>query len=171
MQSFNGSSSSSGGPPAPPIDTLEELPKLRRLVKQEGVSPYLGYAPVTVHANYCDNKKSNLGSLGLWLAEGYDSTSSCRAFNLSNTFFGKIDWDVESFRVQQELFSVRQMPNNTVFKFVHKPHVFLYTSDNNMIRPFGSGETFLNMGYEWKNVRNIKTQYSFFMNFTVGSTL
>src|SRR5438067_2244357 len=97
MQSFNASedttsvsTTSTTTSAAGPVDTLKVLPKLRQLVKQRG--PHLDIAPVTVHANYCDNKKSNLGSLGLWLAEGFDSTSQCRPFTLNSTFFGKINW-------------------------------------------------------------------------------
>lgn len=140
---------------------------------------HLGLTPLTVHANYVDEKIDGLFGLGLWLADNDESekkgvskldTSNlllqCKSFVLKDTYYGKLDWLKEMTTAKQQMESLRSMPNNTVFKQEHRPLIFLKV-DNSM-RPFHTGEIFLRMGYQWNQVKNIKQQFSFFMNFTVG---
>ena len=140
---------------------------------------HLGLTPLTVHANYVDEKIDGLFELGLWLADNDKSEKNgvtkldranlllqCKSFVLKDTYYGKLDWLNEMTTAKQQMESLRGMPNNTVFKQEHRPLIFLKI--DNTVRPFNTGETFLRMGYQWNQVKNVKQQFSFFMNFTVG---
>jgi hypothetical protein len=97
------------------------------------------------------------------------SELQCKSFVLRDTYFGKLNWLKELTVAMNQMETLRGMPNNSIFKQEHKPQLFLVINDT--IRPFNSGETFLNMGYQWNQVKSIKQQFSFFMNFTLGSPL
>jgi len=160
-----------------------ELYRTLHSLKLQG-SSYLGFTPLTIHANYVDEKIDGMYDLGLWLADNSEDSESvpkkvgsqsessllqCKSFVLKDTYFGKLNWLNELTVARTQMEAVRGMPNNTIFKQEHKPLLYLVINDT--IRPFNSGETFLAMGYQWNQVKSIKQQFSFFMNFTLGLPL
>ncbi len=68
-----------------------------------------------------------LASMGLWMAGGStDTDHHCKAFHRNQTFFGRLQWRQELDKIEAEVRSIRDMRNNTPFKFQHKANVFLY---------------------------------------------
>lgn len=138
---------------------------------------HLGLTPITIHANYVDEKIDGMFDLGIWLADNEKSEKKgasklatinfqCKSFVLNDTYYGKLNWKNEMTTAKNQMESLRSMPNNTIFKQEHKPLLFLVINDT--MRPFHSGEVFLALGYKWNQVKSIKQQFSFFMNLTVG---
>ena len=152
-------------------DVLHDLPLLK---KQAAEKKYLEISPATVHANFCDDKVECMQMLNLWLIQRNVTTQpgtnitvvkhTCKPFNISDTFFGKIDWQNEVKIIQSEVDSMN-LPNGTVYRINNRKRIFLI--GDGAIHEFYDGETMNKYGYKWEDVKNLKP-FSYFMNYTTG---
>jgi hypothetical protein len=146
--------------------TIKKIDNLISLMRD---NRSMDIVPLTIHVNYCDEKIEAMNNQGLWLLKKEGSQEQCRNFNITDTFYGKLNWLKEILAAKEEYLSLI-FPNNTVIKNRHRPHVFLVVS-NTTIRPFENGEQFVAAGFEWNQIKTLKTLYSFFLNYDIGPIL
>lgn len=142
--------------------------------------------PVSVHANYCNAKTHELNVRGLWLynenwvdgsngtlgrfnaaaspAEGEKNLSriGCKAYNASNVYFAQKNFTMEMERIENYRLDLLKivMVNGTLLKRFGGEEVYLISVDlKRQLVP--DGETFLNMGYNWDDVKSVPAAVAF----------
>ena len=146
------------------------------------------FTPVMIHTNFCDDKRDCLTTIGAWFLQQHMNNQSYYCLNdplvhtpfaevanrhgslvYENIFFKNLDWIGEFTKAHAQLLEIRSLPNNTVLKIGHRS--FLWLIADNSMRLFYNGEVYLKRGYKWSDVKQIHTQYSYFMNYTMGETI
>ena len=129
-------------------------------------------APALVHANYCDQKIDEFKNLGLWL---YDKSSSaahgliCKPYDVKNTHFYRTDWEGTIKRSVEDISQVKSKFANGQLVRIHKKSS-IYLVQNQTLFAFPNADTFVKMGFEWKNVNHVRL-YNFIKFFPVGPDL
>ena len=128
---------------------------------KEGDLPTM--TPRIIHANYCDDKISEFKNLGLWLSNHdqftiksnnntYDQPLICNNYLFNETSYAKTNWNDKILKANNELNKMKPLlKNGTVLKLHKWPTIYLCM--DNTLRPFPNGETFIKMGYGWKDVK------------------
>ena len=136
--------------------------------------------PVTVHANYCNAKTHELNVRGLWLynehwsdggnitVENLDNSAGtlpslagenlsrigCKPYNVSKVYFAQKNFSLEVEHIEDYRRGVLKtmMVNGTLLKRYGGEEVYLISADlKRQLVP--DGDTFLNLGYDWDEVK------------------
>jgi hypothetical protein len=128
--------------------------------------------PVVVHVNFCNGKTIELQARGLWLVieneVPYVNTHgkvdysknktvySCLPFDARQTYYGRFDWskEVDAIRAKRKYIYDEFVKNGSLIQSLGNEIVYLV--DVNLKRKkIPDGETFIQLGFEWPDVRVI----------------
>ena len=115
---------------------------------QTNQSDSVFYSPVAVHANFVVDKAGALDRNGLWLPQ---SNGKCKSYHLSQTEWGgRINWSKEIRKANKDVLDFVASCNNRVIKYPLTATVYLV--QNGTARAFPNSDTFVKMGYLFKDV-------------------
>ena len=90
---------------------------------------------------------------------------TCKPYNVSDTFFGHIDWQHELKVIDKEVQEMKALPNGTTFRVQQRKRIFLI--GDGAIHEFYDRETMQKYGHKDEDIKTLKP-FSYFMNFTTG---
>ena len=138
-------------------------------------------APLTLHANYCNQKSVALKERGLWLLaqatgrkphEVPKGSGVCRSYDPLQTIYGTRQWQTELTRAELRLNEIiLKYKTGTILQF-HR-YKRIYAVENGTVRPFPNWETFVKLGLDVTDIVMPSVQWSQMLHdfFPIGKSL
>jgi hypothetical protein len=151
------------------VEMVRQVPE----IQVEGLATKVRL-PVIVHANYCNAKTHELSVRGLWLfdekaensssmpSSSINSKAQCRPYNVSNVFFAKKNFTLELENIETYRLELLKtvLVNGTLLKRAGAEDVYLISPDLAR-RPIPDGDSFINLGYDWDQVKSVPSSVLF----------
>ena len=129
------------------IPQSSQPPSLSRIQTNQSADNVF-YSPVAVHANFVVDKAGALDRNGLWLPQ---NNGKCKSYHISQTEWGgRINWPNEIRKANKDVSDFVASCNNRVIKYPLTATVYLV--QNGTARAFPNSDTFVKMGFLFKNV-------------------
>ena len=127
---------------------IPQSPSISRTQTNRSADNNVFFAPVAVHANFVVDKAGALDRNGLWLPQ---DNGKCKPYHISQTEWGRrINWPNEIQKANKDVRDFVTSCNNRVIKYPLTAAVYLV--QNGTARPFPNSDTFIKMGFLFKDV-------------------